>query len=221
MAKEKRTLDELANMPDELQAIVNKVTSPKPDGDFEDGAEVAGQNGKVWYKYHVEGEVQLLPKKIEDMTEEDWYATPITLMNVQTNRIPQELTVKGRDPQWAFRWFNKSAKDGTRINQARYMGFIPATKDDIDWAFNMKNINDRDGAVEQGDLVLFKIHKAKLAAMLQKNFHEARSRGTKEAYRGEAEGNLLVPDNHRTHVGFSLTEHAERDFQGLGPVVPL
>lgn len=206
----------------DVDAIVKAATGGQTAAaDFEDGDEVKGQDGKVWYRYHVDNEVQLLRKRMEEMTDEDWLHTEITLKDVQQNRIPQELTVRFRDPQWAGRWFNKSAKDGARVNQASYMGFVPAKKEDLEWYFNSANVNDGDGAVVQGDLVLFKIHKAKLAAMLQRNFEEARMRGTRDKYLSAAEGGLMVPDNHRDHVGFTLTSHAMNETQGVGPVVPL
>jgi hypothetical protein len=206
----------------DLDAIVKAVTGSTPaSAEFNDGDEISGQDGKTWYRYHVDNETLVLRKRMEEMTDEDWLATPISLQNVQTNRIPQELTVRFRDPQWAGRWFNKSAKDGTRINQARYMGFIPAKKEDLEWVFNSTGINDGDGAVEQGDLVLFKIHKAKLAAMLQKNFQESLNRGKPSSYLSNAEGGVMVPDNHQNHVGFSLSQHAMTEKQGVGPVVPL
>jgi hypothetical protein len=207
---------------EELDKIVQAVTQSKTktEGDWEDGSTIEA-DGKTWYRYHVDGEQLTLRKPLDQMTEDDWMRTPISLSSVQTSRIPQELTVKFRDPQWAARWFNKSAKDGVRLNQARYMGFVPAKRDDLEWVFNSSGISDADGAVEQGDLVLFKIHKAKLAVMLQKNFAEAAGRGTPQSYLSKTESSVMVPDNHRTHVNFNLTEHALTEKQGVGPVVPL
>ena len=74
----------------------------------------------------LDGQKVVLPKKIEEMTEQDFFDMPISSMDTQLGRMPQDLSVKFKDPQWAGYWFNKKAKDGQRVGVARAMGFVPA-----------------------------------------------------------------------------------------------
>ncbi len=167
------------------------------------------------YKTVVDGEIFITPKPMNEMSIEDYDRNPFSLASSSANRIPQDLTVKFKDPQWAGQWFNRSAKDGRRVQIARTLGFVPAKVEDCEWVSH--SLNDADGAVTDGDLVLFKIHKAKLLAFSKGNMDEARKMGSKDTYLHQAEG--AVPGNHAGKVSHYFTSQAANEFSGMGPVV--
>jgi len=175
----------------------------------------ADGSAQTLYKYTIDGEVVVTPKPIEQMSIEDFDRSPFSLAASSANRIPQDLTVKFKDPQWAGQWFNRSAKDGRRCQIARTLGFIPAKIEDCEWVSH--SANDQDGAVTDGDLVLFKIHKAKLLAFTKGNMDEARRMGNKDTYLQQAQGS--VPGNNAGKVSHYFTNQATHEFSGLGPVV--
>lgn len=167
------------------------------------------------YRYVIDGEVIITPKPIEQMSIEDFDRSPFSLAASSSNRIPQDLTVKFKDPQYAGQWFNRSAKDGRRIQVARTLGFTPAKIEDCEWVSH--SLNDADGAVTDGDLVLFKIHKAKLLSFSKGHMDEARKMGNKDTYLHQAEG--AVPGNKSGKVSHYHTSQAVNEFSGMGPVV--
>jgi hypothetical protein len=175
-----------------------------------------GQDGRTYYKYLPEGdngEVIVTPKPIEQMSEQDFYDMPISLFDGMAGRIPQNLTVTFKDPQWAGQWFNKKAGDGARVGVARSLGFVPAKKEDLQSYF--AGLNDRDGAVEQHDLVLMKIHKAKLYLKYAEWIALAKKRGSINRYKDEAT-NSMPAGAKRDLVGFYHTPQALNEIQGLG-----
>jgi len=167
------------------------------------------------YKYVIDGETIITSKPIEQMSIEDFDRSPFSLAASSANRIPQDLTVKFKDPQWCGQWFNRSAKDGRRVQIARTLGFVPAKIEDCEWVSH--SLNDADGAVTDGDLVLFKIHKAKLLSFSKGHMDEARKMGNKDSYLSQAQG--AVPGNNSGMVSHYFTNQANNEFSGLGPVV--
>jgi hypothetical protein len=167
------------------------------------------------YKYVIDGETIITPKPIEQMSIEDYDRSPFSLASSSANRIPQDLTVKFKDPQWCGQWFNRSAKDGRRVQIARTLGFVPAKIEDCEWVSH--SLNDADGAITDGDLVLFKIHKAKLLSFSKGHMDEARKMGNKDSYLSQAQG--AVPGNNSGMVSHYFTQQANQEFSGLGPVV--
>jgi hypothetical protein len=175
-----------------------------------------GQDGRTYYKYQPDGEqgeIIITPKPIEEMVEQDWYDMPISLFDGMAGRIPQNLTVTFKDPQWAGQWFNKKAGDGARVGVARALGFVPAKKQDLSSYF--AGLNDRDGAVEQHDLVLMKIHKGKLYMKYAEWIALAKKRGSINGYKNMAENSM--PSGRKPGlVGFHHTPQALTEIQGLG-----
>jgi len=167
------------------------------------------------YKYVIDGETVVTPKPIEQMSLEDFDLSPMSLASSSSSRIPQDLTVKFKDPQWAGQWFNSKAKDGRRVQIARTLGFVPAKIEDCEWVSH--SLNDADGAITDGDLVLFKIHKARLLSFSKGNMDEARKAGNKDSYLSQAQGS--VPGNNAGKVSHYFTNQANNEFSGLGPVV--
>src|ERR1700735_709400 len=105
--------------------------SAAPDGFL---GSFRGGDGRWLHKYKREdGNIVIFPKLLAEMTEEDFYALPISLLDGQAGRIPQTLTVKFRDPQWAGHWFQRKTQDGRRVSEARSMGYVPAKKEDCEW----------------------------------------------------------------------------------------
>ncbi len=176
---------------------------------FEDGSTA------TLYKYVIDGEVVVTPKPIGEMSIEDFDRSPFSLAASSSNRIPQDLTVKFKDPQWAGQWFNRSAGNGKRIRQAETMGFVPAKIEDCAWV--SRGLNDQDGAVTDGDLVLYKIHKAKLLSFSKGNMDQARKMGNKDSYLAQAQG--ATPGNNGGKVNHYFTQQATTEFSGMGPVV--
>ena len=98
-----------------------------------------------------------------------------------------------------------------RINELRSQGFVPAKKEDLE--FVAVDTNDQDGAVIQNDVILMKIHKAKLFARYKNWMDIARKRGGSEQYRQIAAANAS-----NQNLSFYLTPQAKNEFQGIGPV---
>jgi hypothetical protein len=186
-----------------------EVKATTPEG----GAFLAG-DGRMMYKYHLDGQTVVLPKPIDQMSEEDFYQLPISLGDSQAGRLPQTLTVKFRDPQWAGHWFNRKAQDGRRISEAKALGYIPAKREDCEWVSH--SLNDDDGAIIDNDLVLMKIHKAKLFLQYKSWMDIAKQKGGKDSYKSTAEN--VVGGSAGGKVEHYFTSQAEKEFSGLGPV---
>lgn len=172
------------------------------------------QDGRTYYKYEMEGDTVIMPKPIEEMSEQDFYQLPISMVDVQVNRMQQNLTVTFKDPQWAGYWFNRKAGDGRRVGEGLALGFVPAKIEDL--SVYPKHLNDKDGAVEQHDVVLMKIHKAKLYGRYAQLLAHARSQGGIDAYKAEAVKGLnpKVAES----APYYHTPQALKEFQGVGPV---
>lgn len=183
--------------------------SPTSEGSFID------QSGQTRYRYIVEGQTWILPKPIEQMKDEDYYDLPITLSSIMHGRLPQNLTVEFKDSHWAGYWFNKSARDGLRLGTARALGFIPAKIEDL--KYYDASLNDKDGAVEQNDLVLMKIHKVKIMSLKKMALDTARVKGGIGGYKSHADATLLNPKA----AEYYHTPQALGETQGLGPVTPM
>jgi hypothetical protein len=127
--------------------------------------------------------------------------------------------VRFKDPQWAGYWFNRTAKDGSRVWDARLLGFVPAKIEDLE--FYYKGLNDQDGAVEQHDLVLMKIHKAKLYSKLGEWMAKAKRDGGINAYKDTAAEYLRQSTGRDggTKVQYYHTPQAVNEPQGIGPAL--
>lgn len=205
------TVDELLR-----RANVQPVAAPAPVAKPEpivNGAFV-DKGGRMMYRYEVNGEAVILPKPVEQMSEQDFYNLPISLYDNMPGRIPQNLSVKFKDPQWAGYWFNKSAKFGQRVSVARSLGYVPAKKEDL-LEYSLE-LNDQDGAVEQHDLVLMKIHKAKLYMQYKQWSDKAKIMGGIEGYKNAA--NQSLNPSNREKDPYFFTPQATQEFQGVGPV---
>lgn len=196
-----------------IPSLPQKPAEAKPAPD-QNGKAFMASDGRMMYEYIVEGEKLITPKPIEEMTLEDFDRMAPTISDPQLGRIPQTLTVKFKDPQWAGHWFNRKAQDGRRISEARALGFVPAKREDCEWIAH--SINDEDGAIMDNDLVLMKIHKAVLFAKYKQHMDMARIKGGKDSYKTQAEGSL--PNGGADKVAVYYTPQAEREFSGLGPV---
>jgi hypothetical protein len=195
---------------------VQNQTTPKPPN----GAQFMGQDGKWYYRYEIQGEIHVLPKPIEQMSEQDFFNLPITLYDQQIGRLPQDLTVKFKDPQWAGYWFNRKARDGVRVGQGKALGFVPAKKEDLEWY--APHLNDEDGGLINYDLVLMKIHKAKLYGVFYKQaMDQAKMRGGIDRYKTEAENTVRQGGGDLGKAPYYITPQAKEEFQGLGPVANL
>src|SRR5271167_4102568 len=91
-----------------------------------------GGDGRELWRYDVNGETFVRPKPVEQLTEEDYYKLAANFSILSTGRLPQNLSVKFKEPQYVGYWFNKTARSGVRVQEARSMGFEPATRDDIE-----------------------------------------------------------------------------------------
>ncbi len=176
------------------------------------GAFMAG-DGRMLYKYELDGETVILPKPIEKMTEQDFYNIPVSLADLAPGRLPQNLTVVFRDPQWAGHWFNRKARDGQRVNEARSLGFVPAQRDDCEMVSH--SLNDEDGGIVDGDLVLMKIHKAKLYRKYAQWMEMAKILGGKDSYKNKAESQIGNSGDGK--VGYFFTPQSNEP-SGVGPV---
>jgi hypothetical protein len=195
-----------------LPAKTPDAPKPEPQG----GAYIHA-DGRTLYKYSLDGQTVILPKPLEQMSEEDFYQLPISLMDGQAGRLPQTLTVKFKDPQWAGHWFNRKAGDGRRVSEAKALGYVPASRDDCEWVAH--SLNDEDGAIIDNDLVLMKIHKAKLYLQYKQWMDIARVKGGKASYLKTAEGALGAGGAGK--VDHYFTPQAEKEYSGLGPVVQI
>lgn len=174
------------------------------------------QDGRTLYRYKLDGddgEEFIFQKPIEEMEEQDYYNLPITYRDLQAGRLPQNLTVTFKDKQWAGHWFNKKAGDGARVGQARALGFVPAKKEDLESYFD--GLIDTDGAVEQSDLVLFKIHKHKLYMKVAEYIAKAKHDGGIDGYREVAMSNVSRQVK-RKDMDYYHSPAALTEFQGLG-----
>lgn len=95
-------------------------------------------------------------KSIGEMTEADFYRVPVKLIARDTI-VSTELTVQLKDPSMVCRWFNYKAQNGSSVERARYRGYTPCTKEDVEYAH--ATATDDAGALVMGDLVLMKIAK--------------------------------------------------------------
>jgi hypothetical protein len=190
------------------------VAPEKPPVPIPQGAMFRDKGGKMLYRYEIDGRVHLLPKPYEQMKEQDYYNLPITLYDEMPGRIPQNLNVTFKDPQWAGYWFNKHAKDGRRVAEGRSMGFTPAKKEDLDKY--CLELNDQDGAVEQGDLVLMKTHKVNLYLRLKESLDKAKRAGGVENFKTTA-ATGMNPANVAKDP-YYIAEQAKQEYQGVGPV---
>ncbi len=208
------TVDELVKA-----ANVNVVAAPPPQSEKKKPAAgmFKGQDGRDYWRYDLDGEMVILPKPIEQMTEEDFYKLPPSLYDMQPGRLPQNLTVVFKDPQWAGYWFNKSAKNGVRVSVARSLGYVPATQDDCETI--VAGLDPTTGAIEQHDLVLMKIHKAKLYRKYAEWIGMAKQRGGIESYKNAAESEVMSHGGDLTKGRYYHTPQATQEFQGVGPVV--
>jgi hypothetical protein len=190
------------------------ATPDKPSAPIPQGAMFRDKSGKMMYRYELDGKVIVLPKPYEQMSEQDYYNLPVTLYDQLPGRIPQNLTVTFKDPQWGGHWFNKSAKDARRIAEARSLGFVPAKLSDLQ-NYHIE-LTDQDGAVEQGDLVLMKCHKALLYLRYKESMDKAKRSGGVEHFKSEA-NTKLSPANIDKDP-YYVAEQAKQEFQGVGPV---
>lgn len=192
------------------------IAPPSPEKKLPQG-QFRGQDGRDYWRYDIDGEIRVLPKPIERMTEQDFYSLPITLYEQQIGRVPQNLTVKFKDPQWAGYWFNKKAGDGARVSMARSMGYIPAVPDDIEAIIG--GLSSTDGSIEQHDLVLMKIHKFKLYSKYAEWINKARTQGGIAAYKNYADATVRNAGGDLSKGNYYHTPQATEEFQGVGPVV--
>jgi len=177
------------------------------------------QSGRQLWRYDMGGEMVVLPKPLEQMSEQDFYNLPVSLYDSMPGRLPQNLTVKFKDPQWAGYWFNKKAGDGARVGVARALGYQPAHIEDIE-AMGA-GLDDKDGAVEQHDLVLMKIHKAKLYLKYKEWIDKAKALGGINGYKNAAISYVSQGGGDLSKGPYYHTPQATGEFQGIGPVANL
>lgn len=201
------------------QAKVNVVATPpaltakaKPA----DGMFMGGDGRKLW-RYTIDGETHIYPKPVEQMQEEDFYKLAPDFSSMSAGRLPSNLSAVFKDPQWAGYWFNKSARSGVRVSEARAMGFVPATHDDIETI--VAGLDATNGAIEQHDLVLMKIHKAKLYSRYASLITQAKIRGGIDSYKNLAESEVMSHGGDISKGRYYHTPQAKQEFQGVGPVV--
>ena len=197
-----------------VQTVESAPVKEVVEKDAPEGGAFLASDGRMLYKYNIDGQKIILPKPIEKMSEEDFYQLPISISDTQAGRLPQNLTVKFRDPQWAGHWFNRKAQDGRRVSEAKALGYIPATRDDCEWVSH--SLNDDDGAIIDNDLVLMKIHKAKLFLQYKQWMDTAKRLGGKDSYKQTAEG--VLGGRAGGKVDHYFTPQAEKEYAGLGPV---
>ena len=182
----------------------------------------------VLYKYEMDGYPPVVTrKKLEELTFEDMAESNFSLYENTPNRLPQNLTIEFKDPQWAGHWFNRKSRDGYRVDRAvnQLGGWQPAKRSDL--KYSLKGLKDTDGAVEDGDLVLLKIPKWILFAQCKEWMDEARKRGGINRFAGEAQGPLSP--RQKSKIDFYLSEQATEELKdirdpfgsALGPVVQL
>jgi hypothetical protein len=193
---------------DALPAKEPEAKKEEPQG----GAFMAG-DGRMMYKYNWNGETIVTPKPLEQMTEQDFYDLPVSLIGAEAGRLPQNLTVKWRDPHIAGHWFNRKAADGRRVSEAHALGYVPAKREDCEWVSS--SLNDEDGAIIDNDLVLMKISKAKLFLQYKRWMDIAKIKGGKDSYKQTAEGVLGATGGKVDHY---FTAQATKEYSGLGQV---
>jgi hypothetical protein len=110
-------------------------------------------------------------KSIGEMTEEDFYKVPIRLM-AQDVRYSTELSVIMKDPSMTCRWFNREHKHGANVQRARFQGYTPCTKEDVELCH--ATTSDDHGALVIGDLVLMKMSKVRHFSKLRENADKAK-----------------------------------------------
>lgn len=205
----KEKIDDLLKSADVIAA---KPVAQKelPEGAF------TGQDGRTYYRYQLDGDTIVLPKPIEQMKEQDFYNLPVSLFDAQPGRLPQNLTVTFKDPQWAGYWFNKKAGSGTRVSIAKSLGYIPARKEDLE--HYQLELSDADGAIEQNDVVLMKIHKAKLYMQYKNAMDIAKSKGSINRHKADAENFVRQAGGDLSKGSYYHTPQALQEFQGIGPV---
>jgi len=201
-------------------AKVNVVAAPPPAEKAKPKSGMfKGQDGRDYWRYDSNGETVVLPKKLEDMTEQDFYNLPISLYDSMPGRVPQNLTVKFRDPQWAGYWFNKKAGSGARVSTARSLGYLPAVREDVE--VMDAGLDNTNGAIEQHDLVLMKIHKYKLYSQYAEWIAKAKLLGGIASYKNRADAFVQQAGGDLDKGQYYLTPQAKQEFQGVGPVVNL
>lgn len=196
--------------------VVAQPPAPTAKAKPQDGMFIAGDGRKLW-RYTVDGETHVYPKPVEEMSEQDFYNLAPDFSKMTTGRLPSNLSAVFKDPQWAGYWFNKSARSGVRVSEARSMGFIPATQDDIEMI--VAGLDSKDGAIEQHDLVLMKIHKAKLYSRYAALIAAAKAKGGIDSYKNLAENEVMSHGGDISKGRYYHTPQAKEEFQGLGPVV--
>lgn len=178
------------------------------------------------YVYEMEGYPPVVTrKKLEELTFEDMAESNFSLYDNAPNRLPQNLTIEFKDPQWAGHWFNRKSRDGYRVDRAMNQlgGWQPAKRSDLKYC--LKGLKDTDGAVEDGDLVLLKIPKWILFAQCKEWMDEARRRGGINRFAGEAAGPLSP--RQQSKIDFYISDQAQQELSdmrdpfgsALGPVV--
>jgi hypothetical protein len=173
------------------------------------------QDGRILYKYEIDGQTVVSLKPMEDTSLEEFCeGMPISMFQGQAGRLPQNLTVTFKDPQWAGFWVNKKARDGYRVGDLRSQGWVPAKIEDLESYFS--GLNDKDGALEQYDLILMKIHKAKLYMRLAEAILKAKRDGGIEGYKDTATKSIRGKTGQ---VTFYHTPQAKNEIQGLGRAV--
>lgn len=210
------TIDELltkAGVPVAASAPAPIVQPTTPDGAF------VGQDGRRYWRYTVNGDTLILPKPLEKMSEEDFYSLPVSLQDTLPGRVPQNLTVRFKDPQWAGYWFNKKAGSGARVATARSLGYVPAHLDEVEAI--AAGLDDSNGTIEQHDLVLMKIHKAKLYMKYKEWIDKAKKLGGVDAYKNNATSYVRNAGGDLSKASYYLTPQATDEYQGLGPVANL
>lgn len=83
---------------------------------------------------------------------------------------PDFVNLKPRNPNIAFRWVNRAAGGGQRLDQMTAMGFALAVPTDV---VNLPPSLFRDGRIINGDLVLMKIDRKAYQGALKYNQQRA------------------------------------------------
>ena len=86
---------------------------------------------------------------------------------------PDFLNVRPKNPLIAFRWVNRSAGGGQRLDQMTYSGFILALPVDC---ISVLPSQVKNGRIEDGDLVLMKIDRKIYEGALKHNWRRAVNR---------------------------------------------
>lgn len=198
---------------DAAPAPASKAPDPAPAADGYLGA-FQGGDGRWLHSYVIDGRKVILPKKVEEMRDEDFLALSSSMYDPVSNRIPQNLTVKFREAHLAGYWANRKAQDGKSVRRLMAMGFRTAKKEDCDWI--PQGLNTDDGEITDGDVVLMVVHKAKLfMGFLASYYEDAMLKGGQKGYRQTAEAELHGKGGDK--VSHFMTPQAN-EFHGLGPL---